>query len=104
MRRYSRAEARKKISNIIRDGSISYTSHVSKRMVEREFDMYDLTNVLKKGNIYREPEEHPSSGEWVYTVEGFTIDGDDLKLPVVIKERENIIVVLTGIKRRGITR
>jgi hypothetical protein len=101
MRRYSRAEAQKKIGKILKDGSVSYTSHVRKRMVEREFDTVDLIFVLTKGNIYREPEPQPTSGEWVYTVEGFTIDGDLLKLPVVIKEKEKTVIVLTGMKEKG---
>jgi hypothetical protein len=70
-------------------------------MVEREFDSVDLIFVLTKGTIYREPEPHPISGEWVYTVEGFTVDGDHLKLPVVIKEKEEKVIVFTGMKEKG---
>lgn len=67
LKRYSKAEALKVIRNILKNGAIIPSSHVRERMLQRDFDMQDVLNVLRtgamnRGNIRRtgdSPEDGP---------------------------------------------
>jgi len=93
----SKDQALKIIKKILKNGFYSPTKHFRKRMNERDFDILDVLYAIKKGNIYNEPELHPKTDRWTYTVEGVTIGGQKIKIVVDIDEENNRIRFLTGI-------
>lgn len=95
-RKYSKPEALKLIRKIVRSGAVIPSSHVKLRMLQRNFDMQDVVAVLKNGAIYDEPEIHPKTGRWTYTVEGKTLDGKRLHVCTDMHEKENKMIILTG--------
>lgn len=97
LKRYSKAEALKVIRNILKNGAIIPSSHVRERMLQRDFDMQDILQVIKTGAIYTEPEIHTKTGRWTYKVEGKTIDGDKLDIVIDIDDKDKCIKILTGI-------
>ena len=71
-------------------------------MIEREISMQDVVYVLKRGKIYLEPEPHQKTGNWIYRVQGKTLDDVYLIIPVDIQEEQNRIKILTAmISKRG---
>lgn len=96
-KRFSKTEALKLIREITVTGSILPSAHVKERMKERYFDMQDVLNCISTGRILKEPEQHEVSGHWIYQVEGQTVDGDNLRIPVDIDKENNRLIIVTGI-------
>lgn len=96
--RYSRIEALKIVRRIVKTGAIIPTAHLQDMMKERNFDMQDIVNCLNTGAILKEPELHLKTGKWIYTIEGKTIEGRLIKMPVQIDKEKNQLIVITGIK------
>jgi hypothetical protein len=95
--KYSKTEALKITREIIVKGSIVPTSHLRQRMKERDFDMQDVLYCLNTGRIIREPEKHEKTEKWIYTVEGTTVEGKKMKVPVNIDKENNRLTILTGL-------
>lgn len=98
MVRYARAEALKIIKGIVKTGSLVLTSHIKENMIKRNFDMQDVVCALQNGNIYREPEPHPKTGRWIYSIDGKTIDGEKIRIEVDISDDKEKVILVTGIK------
>ena len=57
------------VAKFVRDqGRIIYTQHFTERCEERDVTAGDVMNVLQRGKIEREPEQHPKTGAWIYSV------------------------------------
>ncbi len=72
--RLNREQARKLLSVVLAkfvkdEGRVIYTDHFRKRCEERDVTTGDVMNVLKRGKIQEEPEQHPKTGAWIYCVE-----------------------------------
>ncbi len=57
-----------------------------------------VLRVIQRGCIPNEPELHIKTAKWVYTIEGVTVDGYRLKVPVAIYEEESRVTVVTVMK------
>ena len=64
-------------------------------MIIRDVQMQDIVYVLKNGKITREPERNPKTGNWIYNVEGKTLEDKNLTIPVDIDEEQTMIRLLT---------
>ncbi len=95
--KYAKVQALRIIKRIVRNGSILPTKHFTEMMLARKFDILDVMHVINSGNIYNEAEIHPSSGRFVYTVEGETIDDKSMKVVVDIQEDVNAIKLMMGV-------
>jgi hypothetical protein len=95
LRRYSKAEALRIIQRILKNGTVFSTPHCKDRMIDRNIQMQDVVYVLKNGKITREPEIHQVTGNWIYNVEGKTLDDEILTVPVDIDEGKDTIRLLT---------
>jgi hypothetical protein len=95
LRRYSKAEALRIIQRILKDGILFFTQHCKDRMIIRDVQMQDIVYVLKNGKITREPERHQATGNWIYNVEGKSLEDEILTIPVDIDEEQTMIRLLT---------
>ncbi len=94
--KYSTRQALKVVQTIIKDGGgLVLSGHYKKRMLERGVDVRDVLHVIKTGRIPGEPEPHIKTGKWIYTIEGLTLDGVKLKVPVSIYDEEQKVVIVT---------
>lgn len=57
------------------DGAVIPGRHFLDELNNEGLTVPDAWLVLKSGTIYRPPESDIRSGEWKYTIEGFTVDG-----------------------------
>jgi len=95
MKRKAKAEALKTIKMTLTSGKVILTRHFKERLIDRNITIQEAVQAIKNGNIYNEAEPHPKTGNWIYNVEGKTIDGKALRIAVDILE--NGIVLLTVI-------
>jgi len=94
--KYSKVQALRLIRRIITEGGqLVLSGHYKKRMLERGVEYSDVLRVIKKGVMLNEPEPHIRTGKLIYTIEGTTVDGARLKVPVAIYEEDNEVVVVT---------
>lgn len=89
-----------KASNLIRNaagkGNLIYSAHVKLRMRERGFTTHDVLFILQHGELTGKKfkEDH---GNWVYTVQGQDLDGDDGRvITAIISEQTLHIITVTG--------
>ncbi len=88
--RLEKGQARKILSEFFnyRLNFISFTNHAREKMKKRNLKSGDIINVLKAGNILKNPEFE--NGSWRYCVE-------TVKITVVIAFRNpNYVVVVTS--------
>ena len=69
--------------------------HAAQRGAERTFDFFDAKKVLDSGSVAA-VSWHDNLKDWVYWVQGRTLDGDDLAILVYVEEAERRISILTG--------
>lgn len=93
--RLSPAEASKKISLILREGTVAFTAHCRRRMRERGVDDLDIAHVLKEGAIVREAEWDSPHSNWKYRKEGTDLEGGELVAIVVIFDPESSLLIVT---------
>ena len=98
MIKYARAQALRIIKGIVQNGSLVPTTHIREQMLRRNFDMQDVICSLQNGNIYREPEPHPKTGRWIYSIEGKTVDEVKIRIEVDISDDKEKVILITGIK------
>jgi hypothetical protein len=90
--RLDKTQARKLVSEFFNkeDRKVSFTKHAIERMAERNMDAVDIENVLRSGNIFKEPEE--KNGKYSYELETNTMS-------VVIGLRSPDIIVIISVWR-----
>ena len=82
---------------MIEKGDVALTSHVRKRMQEREFVSEDITQSFDVGKINKAPEWDPDHQQWKYTVDGSDVEGTPLS--VVFSFDDDTLVLITGYRR-----
>lgn len=81
----SRDEAKRRIVLLLDQGTVEPSSHCRREsMPRRGVSLSDVINVLRNGEIVREPEWDEGHGQWKYRVEGIDIEGDELCAITVI--------------------
>ena len=86
---YTREEAGRIFRRALkRDGAFTIRKHCKERMLERGIDINDVKALALSGVVYRPPEAHLRSGEWLYRIESpdrvlkvvFAIAGETVRL------------------------
>ena len=67
-KKLDRYHAKRIAQEILRDGTVSYTTHCESELRDDSMDTVDAANVIRCGKIEMEPELH-KSGSWRYRVE-----------------------------------
>lgn len=88
-RDYGRALTR--IRQLWKQGAVLYTGHAVRRMRRRQIDATDIQHIIRYGRItgHNKPKE-----DWLYTVEGTTVDQERAACLVAITGRLIIVTVL----------
>ena len=71
--------------------------HPTKRMAERKFTVQDAHRIISSGIMVGEVKDHEEGFECV--MEGLLDDGRKLKIPIIVNEDENCIIVKTFIRK-----
>ena len=90
----SRLGALKKAKALLREGAVIIPGYASKRMAERDFTAQDIEYVINNGMIFKEAEPHIVTGNWIYNIEGNTIDGKALRVAVDIQDSIIVVTVI----------
>lgn len=91
--RLSRSGALTLLRECVRTGKIIPGKHFREELANEGLILPDALRVLKTGNIFREPELDPKTGEWKYRVEGNEVDGRWLSIVFCFKEEDAVFLV-----------
>lgn len=90
-------DAKQAIRNLLVNGCVVPTQHCRKRMALRDVSMQDIEYVLMSGAITEQPRWNESHQNYVYKVEGFDLESDELKVLSVIIDTEATVLIVTVI-------
>jgi hypothetical protein len=85
--------AERKINEIAKLGSISYTAHFFDRMRERDYDFQDLDLVLSTGKVRKPPEWNSDHNNWKYKMEGNVVEGEKATVVVTILSHNELLCI-----------
>ena len=85
-------KAHKIIREIVSDGSLILSNHAKERMKERGYSTHDIGYILLNGKIVKK-ELNTKTNNWVYTINGNDLDGDDGSVVAAIINRMSSIVI-----------
>jgi Domain of unknown function (DUF4258) len=83
----SKQDAVKALRHCLEDGDVVPTKHFRDELEAEELTMADALYVLRKGNVYNEPELDVRLQEWNYRIEG--TDGEGRRLAIVFSVPED---------------
>ena len=82
------------IRRLWREGAVTYRDHFFERLAERGLDMNDVRRVILEGTI--PPHGHNlERGAWVWRVEGKSVEGKPIRIPVSIRGR---LIMISAIR------
>jgi hypothetical protein len=93
LKRVSRSEAVDLVRHCLDEGLVQWGPHFVKALADEQLVMIDVTNVLRLGTIYEEPEQDIRTGDWKYRVEGHEPDGKWLCIAITFREEENVFLI-----------
>lgn len=64
-------------------------------MPKRQVSSLDIENVLRTGEVIREPEWSEDHGNWKYVVEGVDLDDDELSAVTVFFDEDLTLLIVT---------
>lgn len=100
--RLSRQEAVKLLRECVRIGKIIPGKHFRDELAKEGLIFPDALRVLKTGQIYKEPEPDPKTGEWKYRVEGREVDGKWLAIVFCFKATDTaFLITLFSVEVKG---
>ena len=76
------------------DSCLRLSKHCRERMEERDVTVDDILYVIYWGKII-ELEENREYGNWLCTVKGFDIEGEELVFVAALNENENSVLCVT---------
>ena len=88
-------EAKQAIHEYLLNGYVIPTTHCRKRMEKRDISMQDIEYVLRHGAVIEQPRWNAEHQNYVYKVEGFDLESDELKVLSVIIESESAVLIVT---------
>jgi hypothetical protein len=92
---YDFVRAMRRIKSLVQNGDFVPHPHLTKRMLERGIDIFDIQNVIRTGRITEISQPRTA---WRYRIEGKTIEGD--KAACVI-EMDKPLLILTAFWLKG---
>lgn len=93
MRCSTKSEAADLVRHCLETGRIIIGKHCRDELANEDFDVLDARNVLRKGNIFMEPELDVRSGDWKYRMEGKAIDGRALAVVFCFKASDTSFLI-----------
>jgi len=90
-------EAKQAIHAYLLDGFYVKTRHCLQRMAERNVSDPDIVYVLRHGAITDQPRWNADHQNYVYKVEGFDLEDDELKVLSVMIDTESTLLIVTVI-------
>lgn len=90
-------DAKQAIHTYLVNGYVVPTRHCRDRMVLRSVTMPDIIYVLRHGAIIDQPKWNADHQNYVYKVEGYDLEDDELKVLSVIIDTEATVVIVTVI-------
>ncbi|MGA2989288.1 MAG: hypothetical protein ABSD88_02350 [Candidatus Korobacteraceae bacterium] len=63
------------------------------RLRELHIDLSDALHVLRHGMIYAEPEFDAKIGQWRFTVQGKTVDSNELSIVFTFVEIDGVLIL-----------
>lgn len=63
------------------------------RLRELHIDLADALHVLRHGLIHAEPEFDANIGQWRFTVQGKTVDGNELSIVFTFVEIDGVLIL-----------
>jgi len=74
-------------------GKVRVGKHCREELANEDFDILDARNVLRKGNIFMQPELDIKTGDWKYRMEGKAIDGRSLAVVFCFKGSDSSFLI-----------
>ncbi len=94
--RLSPEVAKRKIALFVQQGRVVLSGHCRRSPPpKRQVSSLDIENLLRAGEIIREPEWSEEHGSWKYVVEGVGLDDDELKAVTVFFDDELTLLIVT---------
>ena len=101
-RRPARAQAWKRINELLDSGNVKRTVHWKRRASERGFDIQDALLVAENGRIEDEGEWDAEHGNWKFSIVGHDSEGREFKMIVAFSRTGNDLFLISGMrKERG---
>lgn len=94
---FSPFDAKQAIHALLLHGYTVPTGHCRERMALRNVTMQDIAYVLRYGAITDQPCWNSNHQNYVYKVEGFDLENDELKVLSVVIDTEATILIVTVI-------
>lgn len=89
-------KAHRIIREIIAEGSLILSNHVKERMRERGYSTHDIGHILLNGKIVRK-EFNTDANNWVYTLNGNDLEGDDGSVvAAIIGRMKSLVITVLG--------
>lgn len=85
--------AKKRIKELLKEGSIEYPEHGEARLQERALDMNDILNVLRRGSVTKGGSNAFPKTPRRYQVEGKGVDGEEI---ICIVDINGALVLVTA--------
>jgi hypothetical protein len=74
--------------------------HFKEELANEGLDILDAHNVLRMGNIFKEPEPDIRSGDWKYRMEGTDLEGKPLAVVFCFRdESTGFLITVFSIRR-----
>lgn len=88
-------DAKQAIHSFLENGYTVPSAHCKQRMALRNVSMQDIAYVLRYGAIVDKPNWNDDHQNYVYKVEGYDLEDDELKVLSVIIDTEATILIVT---------
>jgi hypothetical protein len=100
VKRLSRTEAADLVRECLSAGRLIPGKHFREELANEGLDILDAYYVLRKGNIFQEPEPDIRSGDWKYRMEGTDLEGKPLAVVFCFKdESTGFLITVFSIRR-----
>jgi hypothetical protein len=90
---WTKSEAESLVKHCLESGRIVPTKHFRVELANEGMTIQDAQYLLKHGHIYREPEPDIKTGEWIYRMEGKTLEAAKLAIVFCFKVDETCFLI-----------
>jgi uncharacterized DUF497 family protein len=100
VKRLSRAEAADLVRHCLSAGRVIPGKHFREELANEGLDILDAHHVLRKGNIFQEPEPDIRSGDWKYRMVGTDLEGKPLAVVFCFRDESTGFLITIFSTRR----
>ncbi len=95
----AKSQALARARRAFKDGIVIPTKHYQAELAKEGLTDLDVRNAIDRGSIYDEPEPHIKTGNWIYRIEGPSLDGKPIIVPVALQQGK--LCLVTVFTKRG---